>query len=96
MTAPLTRSAFDALSPRDRMEHVQAGGVVTDDLPGQPVKLMPGDMRRSDFDALDPAAKREAARRHRIVDAPDAPATPAAPPTGFRWATDGIGLVRHE
>ena len=57
MSNTLTRGAFEALSPRDRMAHVQSGGTVTDDPPASPRRLRPGEIARSAFDAMDHAGR---------------------------------------
>ena len=55
----IRRSAFDALTPEEKMRHFKEGGTVVDPpkIMKSPAPLPTGGIRRADFDALDPAAQ---------------------------------------
>ena len=52
MATEITRSAFDKLSPADRMQHVRDGGTVINDPEPAPRKLKPGEVARAAFDKM--------------------------------------------
>jgi hypothetical protein len=92
----MTRAQFEALPLSDRGAALRNARLV-DDAPEPRRVVGPGEISRAAFDRLAPAQRAAAVKAgQRIVDAADGPATIArgAPPPGFAWASDGIGLVK--
>jgi hypothetical protein len=65
----MTYTEFNMMAPAMRMKLVKSGELkVLPDVKPAPVELAEGQMKRSAWNALDPVARREAAKTMKIVD----------------------------
>ena len=94
----ITRTAFNELSPRDRMQIVREHSHVIINDPPVPARVAgPGELARVAFDRMTDLEKRLTIKSGvQIVDAEEGPAAGPYdnPPPGFKTATVGFGYIK--